>query len=134
MLKVSGMCVSPFEVEAALARTRRCLKPRLSVCRRKRSDQTEGICRAAGHVRGPAIVALRCNNTSKGSLRRTIIRAGSSSYAELPKTATGKIQHSSCANLAPADVAPTRTASHTERHHEIGLQLQTAAGFAQAGR
>ena len=98
MLKVSGLYVSPFEVEGALPThpdvleaavvawpdADALIKPKAFVVLKDQTKVADAplVTRCRG----------RCRSTSKRSLRPTNIRAGSSFGSDLPKTATGKIQ------------------------------------------
>jgi 4-hydroxybenzoate-CoA ligase len=93
MFKVSGIWVSPFEVEAALASHESVLEAAVIGC-----DDTDGL------VKPKAFVVLKNGVAADDALFETLkehvkSRAGPWKYprwielkSELPKTATGKIQ------------------------------------------
>ena len=99
MLKVSGLYVSPFEVEARAANPSGCAgSGGCGLAGRRRADQAQGLRGAQDRRKSRPIPrpVTRCRGrfrtTSSRSSPPTNTPAGSSSAADLPKTATGKIQ------------------------------------------
>ncbi len=106
MLKVSGLYVAPFEVEAALLTHADVLeaavvawpdadgliKPKAFVVLKGGSQEAEAQGAKAEGARATEAMARTLQDHVKQRWRPTNIRAGSNSADELPKTATGKIQ------------------------------------------
>ena len=94
MMKVSGMYVSPAEVEAALDRARgRARSGRRRRAGRGRSDQAQGVRRRqTRHPLPTRSFARALEGHARGCSRPSNARAGIAFLDDLPKTATGKIQ------------------------------------------
>ena len=91
MLKVSGIYVSPFEVEATLVQHPAVLEAAVIGV----PGRTKGLTKTKAFVilKEPAVATeAELKAFVKDRLRPTNTRARSSSSADLPKTATGKIQ------------------------------------------
>ena len=95
MLKVSGIYVSPFEVEGALADpSRRAGMRGGGLARRRRADQAEGLRGAEGPGQGRRRRSARAalQDHVKAKLAPFKYPRWIEFRADLPKTATGKIQ------------------------------------------
>ena len=94
MFKVSGMWVSPFEVEAALARMKRAPRPPSSARKipTASSSRRRSSCCANGYHADERTNDREAARAREGnSPARGNIRAGSIFGSDLPRTATGKI-------------------------------------------
>ena len=94
MFKVSGLWVSPFEVESALITHPAVLEAAVVADGgQRRAAEAEGLRRAEGRRERATSLARGAEGAREGSRSACgNIRAGSSSSTSLPKTATGKIQ------------------------------------------
>ncbi|MBP7564634.1 MAG: benzoate-CoA ligase family protein [Burkholderiaceae bacterium] len=113
MLKVGGIYVSPFEVEASLMTHAAVLECAVI-----------GVADTDGLIKPKACVVLKSGQQASADDLKAHVKAQLAPYkyprwiefaAELPKTATGKIQRfklRSAASQAPAQVAPAAPAAH----------------------
>ena len=93
MLKVGGIYVSPFEVEAALVQHPAVLEARRGRQRgRRRADQDQGVRRAEARHRAGDALADDAEGVRKERLAPYKYPRWIEFIDELPKTATGKIQ------------------------------------------